>query len=184
MDLLDFSGEDMYFDQPLPAEVEALIARAAERYGSDEAELCLLRAYFLAPTHLSVLVALYRFYYYRQRLPEALTVADRAIAAAARGLGLDLGADGDWRRLDDESLGQAVMQSMTLTRFLLLALKGSGYLLMRMDRPAEALERLEKVAAFDTGDRLGLTELLSWARTAAARSEIGARGDNVEYIRR
>jgi len=184
MDLLDFAGEDMYFDRPLPAGVDALIQRAAEHYGTDEAELSLLRAYFLAPTHLSVLVALYRFYYYRQRYPEALTVADRAVAAAARELGLDLGPDGDWRRLDDEHLGRAVMQSMAMTRFLLLALKGAGYLLMRMGRPAEALERLEKVAAFDTGDRLGLSELLSWARNATMKSEIGRRGDNVEYIGR
>lgn len=184
MDLLDFSGEDMYFDRPLPAGVEALLARAAEHYGSDEAELCLLRAYFLAPRHLSVLVALYRFFYYGQRYPEALAVADRAVAIAARELGLDLGPDDDWRRLDDADLGRAVTQSMTLTRFLLLALKGAGYLLMRMDRPAEALERLEKVAAFDSGNRLGLTELLSWTRQAAAKAEIGARADNVEFIRR
>lgn len=184
MDLLDFSGEDMYFDRPLPPAVADLIDRAAEHYGSDEAELFLLRAWFLAPAHLSVLVALYRFYYYRQRYEEALIVADRSVAAAARELGLDLGPDGDWRRLHDADLGRAVTQSMTLTRFLLLALKGAGYLLMRMNRPAEALERLEKVAAFDSGDRLGLSELLSWTRQAAAKAEIGARGENVTFIRR
>jgi len=184
MDLLDFTGEDMYFDDPPPPAVEDLIARAAEHYGSDEAELSLLRAYFLAPTHLTVLVALYRFFYYRRRYPEALQAADAAIVVAARDLGLDLGPDDDWRRLDDAELGRAVMRSMAMTRFLLLALKGAGFLLMRMDRPAEALERLEKAASFDTSDRLGLTELLSWARTAATRDEIGSRADNVEFIGR
>ena len=69
MDLLDFTGEDMYFDHPPPAEVDELIAAAAEQYGTDAAEHSLMRAYFLAPEHLSVLVALYRFFYYRQRYP-------------------------------------------------------------------------------------------------------------------
>jgi hypothetical protein len=72
MDLLDFTGEDMYFDRPLSAEVEALIADAADRYGTDTAELSLMRAYLIAPEQLTVLVALYRFFYYRQRYPEAL----------------------------------------------------------------------------------------------------------------
>ena len=95
MDLLDFTGEDMYFDRPLSVEVEALIADAADRYGTDTAELSLMRAYLIAPEHLTVLVALYRFFYYRQRYPEALLVADRAITVASGELGLGK----DWRTL-------------------------------------------------------------------------------------
>jgi tetratricopeptide (TPR) repeat protein len=180
MDLLDFTGEDMYFDRPLPAEVEGLIADAAEHYGEDRAEHALMRAYFLAPGHLSVLVALYRFFYYRQRYDEALTVADRALAEAGR----ELGFGADWRVMTDDDLGRAAAQSMTLTRFVLLALKGAGFLLMRMDRPAEALERFEKAAAFDSSNRLGLTELLDWARKAVAKSDAEAAGANVHFFRR
>ena len=182
MDLLDFTGEDMYFDRPLPAGVDALIAEAAEHYGDadvdDRAELCLLRANFLAPAHLTVLVALYRFFYYRQRYAEAETVADRAIAAAAR----ELGVPEDWRSLADADLGHAVQQSMALTRFLLLALKGAGYLLMRMGQPEAALERLEKAAAFDEADRLGLRELLDWARKAVTKDRARSSGGKVRYI--
>jgi tetratricopeptide (TPR) repeat protein len=180
MDLLDFTGEDMYFDQPLPAEVETLIADAAEHYGEERAEHALMRAYFLAPEHLTVLVALYRFFYYRQRYDEALTVADRALAEAGRALGLDR----DWRALGEDDLGRAAAQSMALTRFVLLALKGAGFLLMRMGRADEALERFEKAAAFDSSNRLGLTELLDWARTAVSKSGAEAAGENVHYFRR
>jgi tetratricopeptide (TPR) repeat protein len=180
MDLLDFTGEDMYFDQPLPAEVDALITAAAEHYGTETAEQSLMRAYFLAPEHLSVLVALYRFFYYRQRYAEALTVADRAIALVARELALDP----DWRNLEAADLKRAASESMVLTRFLLLALKGAGFLLMRMEQPAAALERLEKAALVDDSDRLGLTDLLDWARRGATEAEIDRHGDNVHYIGR
>jgi len=72
---------------------------------------------------------------------------------------------------------------MALTRFLLLALKGSAYLLLRMDAPADALQRLEKVALFDSNDRLGLGDLLTWARNAATRAEGASHGSNVSFIR-
>jgi tetratricopeptide (TPR) repeat protein len=180
MDLLDFTAEEMYFDRPLPAEVDALITAAAEQYGTDAAEHSLMRAYFLAPDHLSVLVALYRFFYYRQRYADALVVADRAIALACRELGLHA----DWQRLSAEDLHAAAQQSMVLTRFLLLALKGAGFLLLRMERPAEALERLEKAAAIDDDDRLGLTDMLAWARRAASRDAVESQGDNIHYIGR
>lgn len=180
MDLLDFTGEDMYFDRPLPPEVDALLADAAERYGSEGAEHSLMRAYFLAPEHLSVLVALYRFFYYRQRYAEALTVADRAIALTSRELNLA----SDWRALTADDLNRAAAESMVVTRFLLLALKGAGFLLMRMERPAEALERFEQAALVDDSDRLGLTDLLDWARRAATKAAVDAQDDNVHFIGR
>ena len=180
MDLLDFTGEDLYFDDAPPAEVDTLITAAAEQYGTDAAEHSLMRAYFLAPEHQSVLVALYRFFYYRQRYNDALTVADRAIALASRELGLNP----NWQALEVEDLTRAAAESMVQTRFLLLALKGAGFLLMRLDRPADALQRLEKAALVDDSDRLGLTDLLDWARRAATEAELAAKGDNIHYIGR
>lgn len=58
MDFLDFAGEDMYFDEPLGPVVEELLRDAARRHGEEGAEASLLRAYFLEPEHLTVLVAL------------------------------------------------------------------------------------------------------------------------------
>jgi len=178
MDLLDFDGEEMYFDQPLGEEVEGLIATAAEQYGETGAEHRLMRAYFLEPEHLTVLVALYRYFYYRRQYADALIVADRAIAVASRQLNLN----DDWRALSRQNLGHAVLASMSLTRFLLLALKGAGYLLMRLGDPAGALERFEKVVEIDTSDRLGMNELVAMARSRLTEEQVRKAGEKVRFL--
>lgn len=180
MDLLDFNGEEMYFDTPVLPEVEQLIAAAADRYSEAVAENYLLKAYFLQPEHLTVLVALYRYFYYRHRYDEALVVAERAIALSAERLRIPL----NWRALNKKHLGPAVLGSMTLTRFLLLAIKGSGYLLMRLERPVEALERFEKVVEMDQNDRLGMSELIKIARAKVAEDAAEEAGEKVTYLRR
>ena len=48
MDLLDFEAQGLYFENKDTPEVENMIAIASENYASGEAELPLLRAYFLA----------------------------------------------------------------------------------------------------------------------------------------
>jgi tetratricopeptide (TPR) repeat protein len=156
IDLLDLDGEALYFDEPCTAEVDALIARAARHYGPD-AEPFLLRAYFLAPTQLSVLVALYRYYFYQHRLEDALLVAERALDVTAGRLHL---VDG-WRGIGPVSLGEAVMRSIGLLRFHLLALKGSALILLRLGRSEEARHRLEKIAEIDARDALGAAALLA-----------------------
>jgi tetratricopeptide (TPR) repeat protein len=182
MDLQEFNGEDMYFDEPLNPEVEGLITLAAERYGDGpedgSAERALLRAYFLEPEHLTVLVALYRFFYYRHCYREALLIAERAIAICSERLRLPV----RWQDLGEGDLGRSVLVSMTLTRFLLLALKGSGYLLLRLGDPAAALARFEKIAEIDTSDRLGVQSLASLARGAITRAEVERLGDRVRYL--
>jgi tetratricopeptide (TPR) repeat protein len=166
MDLLDFSGEALYFDEPVSPDVDALLLDAAQRYGEPSAERNLLLAYFLEPEHPTVLVALYRYFYYQHRYREALIIAERAIRLTAQRLDLPT----SWRALSESDLAQSALNSMSLTRFLLFALKGSGYLLLRLGEPAEALERLETLAAIDTRDRLGVHELLQLARTTVAES--------------
>ncbi|AFL76101.1 hypothetical protein [Thiocystis violascens] len=180
MDLLDFAAEDMYFDEPVSPEVEALLLDAAQRYGEGSAEASLLQAYFLEPEHLTVLVALYRYFYYRQQYRESLIVADRAIGIVSSRLGLTV----RWQDLSEADLGRSVQVSMTLTRFLLLALKGSGYLLMRLGEHRDALARFEKIAEIDTSDRLGITELLTMARASVAEAAAERAGGNVRFLSR
>jgi hypothetical protein len=157
MDLLDFEGQDLYFNETLPEGVPELLAQASADYAEGTAEAPLLKASSLAPESLSVLVALYRFYYYQHRLADTFQVAERAIEVSGRSLGFPA----DWRELRPEHLAVGAEQSMGLVRFYLLSLKGAGWLKMRMQEPAAAREILEKLASLDTANRLGIKDLLS-----------------------
>ena len=157
LDLLELGEDGLYFDEPCAPEVEALIAQAAHHYGHASAEQFLLRAYFLAPEQLSVLVALYRYYFYQHRLEDSLIVAERALDVTARRLHLV----GGWSSIGRVALGEAVMRSMGLLRFHLLALKGSAVILLRLGRCDEAHLRLAKIAEVDERDALGVMPLLA-----------------------
>ena len=156
MDLLDFSDCKLYFEDELPAEAERLIAQASAEYGDPAAELSLLRAHMLAPENLSVLVGLYRYFFYQHRLEDALVVAERAMQLSGRHLGLPT----DWNRIDEAQLGLAAANSFGLLRFYLLALKAASVVLLRLGRIAESRARLIKLAGLDSRDQLGAGKLL------------------------
>lgn len=160
MDLLDFTGEDLYFDEPLDDEIVVLLHQASESYGSPEAEHKLMQAYFKEPENYTVLVALYRYFYYQHRYQDALQVADRTLITSATQLGIGR----DWRRISDMDLAYGVQHSMALMRFYLHALKGAGYLCLRLGLYQEALERLQKVVDLDVSDRIGAAALRDLAR--------------------
>ena len=162
MDLMDFDQAALYFDDPIAPEVEQLIAEAGAAYGSDETENLLLRAYFLAPGQLVVLVALYRYYFYQHRLDDALIVADRTLAAAGQRLDFPAG----WQQLHPQHLGYAVMRSMGLLRFYLMVLKAAGYINLRLGREAQGEAMLMKLIEMDSHDRLGGKSLLEVYQTA------------------
>jgi len=155
-DLLAFEDTRLYFDEPPLPGTEELLAEAAAAYGEPQAEHALLRAYFLAPRQLGVLVALYRYYYYQHRLDDALIVAERAMDAAGERLALV----NDWRGLHVSAIGDAALQSIGLLRFYLLSLKASAVVLLRMGDLAGGRSRLAKVAELDPQDRLGAAALL------------------------
>lgn len=154
MDLLDFDGGELYFDDPLPENVSVLLAAAAESYGQGESELPLLQAYFFAPEHLMVLVALYRFFYYQHRYPETLVVAERALNLVGQRL---LFPD-HWSALkSDDLLGEN--KPVSLIRFYLLALKGSAYVSLRLGQLEEGKAMVEKILELDPEDRLNASVL-------------------------
>jgi hypothetical protein len=171
MDLMDFDRTDLYFDDPAPPGVLELLEQAGAVYGEDQAEAPLLRAYFLAPEQLMVLVALYRFYFYQHRLEDALIVAARAMDTVARRLELPT----DWRRLQAAHVGHAVLRSMGLLRFYLQVLKAAGYIHLRLERLPTGQAMLEKLVELDSHDRLGGKALLAVVTEAvAARIEEAA----------
>lgn len=155
MDLLEMNDFDLYFDEALPENVELLIKQAAEAYSTPESEFMLLAAYMILPHHLSVHVALYRYYYYKHRLHEALMIAERTLEDA----GIKLGFFSHWQEASLPRL-KACETNMAMVRYYLLALKGSGFLCLRMGRKAEGLMRLKKVADMDSEDRLGVRAIL------------------------
>lgn len=162
IDLLEFDSEDLYFDEAMDPEARQCLDQASEHYGTQQAEEALMRAFFLEPEHPMVLVALYRFYYYQHRLSDSLRVAERVLKV----IGKRLEFPEEWRDLTEMRLGSGVMISMTMIRFYMLALKGAGYLELRLGDYKSAQARLEKVAELDSKDRLGAQALLQVVREA------------------
>lgn len=156
MDLQNFEGQLLYFDLNHSEEVTALLQRAAHAYGEGAAEPLLKQAYALAPEDLTVLVALYRFYYYQHRYQDALDIAFQAMRAVAPAISFPA----DWLKLSFNHLANGVLVSFTLVRFYLLALKGAAYLNLRMGNIADGIYMLKKVVEFDSKDRLGAKALL------------------------
>ncbi|TAN47341.1 MAG: hypothetical protein EPN21_17785 [Methylococcaceae bacterium] len=156
MDLLNFEAQDLYFDGPIEPEVDRLLTLASTGYADGKAESVLLQALAQAPHSLLVLVALYRYYYYQHRLSDALEVAHLALEVSARRLGIPT----DWNELGEKQIGLAALQSMTLLRFHLLALKAAAYLLLRLGEEEEGKRLLGKLLELDSHNRLGVRQLL------------------------
>jgi len=170
MDLQDFESQTLYFQEPMPRDVQDLLQAASAAYVAGRAEPLLLRACALAPDNLSVLVALYRFYYYQHRLADALEVAHRAMAVVAPMIGFP----GDWSEVGEDDLARGLVQSFTSVRFYLLALKGAAYLNLRLGRVDLGVRMLNRVIALDSRDRLGAKGLLQALGPALVSSADGA----------
>ncbi|MFA6051644.1 MAG: hypothetical protein WC762_03545 [Methylobacter sp.] len=156
MDLLDFEAQGLYFERADVAGVKELIATAAENYAGGDAELSLLKAYFLAPESLNVLVALNRFYYYQHRLEEALSATIKALAVI-RAL---IDFPEDWHDLQQSHLSDAPADLLTQVRLYLFTLKAIGFLNMRLENLDLSQAIFEKLAGLDSKDRIGARGLL------------------------
>jgi tetratricopeptide (TPR) repeat protein len=143
--------------QGLPAAAEHHLRLAGLSYQHDQlAEQHLHEAHALAPRHAAVLIGLYRFYFYKGRLAEALEVARVCLDKAARENGFDL----DWwlvERGDADFSGWDAV----LPRFYLFTLKAYAYLNMRLGNEAEAHLVLLKMLDLEPSDKLGARVLLN-----------------------
>jgi tetratricopeptide (TPR) repeat protein len=156
MDLLDFEAQGLYFEEPDVAGVKEMITAAAENYAAGNAELPLLKAYFLAPESLNVLVALNRFYYYQHRLEEALNATLKALAVIRRLLDFP----DDWRDLQQSHINDAPTDLLTQVRLYLFTLKATGFLNMRLNNLEVSQHIFEKLVGLDSKDRIGAKGLL------------------------
>jgi tetratricopeptide (TPR) repeat protein len=156
MDLLDFEAEGLYFDEPDVEGIKELIAFAAENYANGKAELPLLKAYFLAPESLNVLVALNRFYYYQHRLEEALGATTKALIIIRPTISFPE----DWNDLQTSHIIDAPADLLTKIRMYLFTLKAIGFLNMRLENLDLSQAIFEKLVELDTKDRIGAKGLL------------------------
>jgi tetratricopeptide (TPR) repeat protein len=140
----------------LPEEAERQLRLAGLAYHQDEEALAHLQAAWqAAPGHAAVYIGLYRFYFYKNRLREALDVARDCLKKAA----LDNGLPEDWReaKATDADFGSF---DAILPRFFLFTLKGYGYLQMRLGDLEEGRVAIEKLRELDPADKLGGKVLL------------------------
>ncbi len=140
----------------LPPEAERGLRLAGLAYHDElVAEGHLLDAAAAAPGHVAVLIGLYRFYFYKGRLREALAIARECLVKAAQ----DNNLSSDWRAVqrDDADFGK---YAALRPRFFLFTLKGYGYLNMRLGQLAEGRAALAKLLELDPTDKLGARVLL------------------------
>jgi tetratricopeptide (TPR) repeat protein len=140
----------------LPSAAEQHLRDASRAYHHDEtAEWHLQKAHDIAPDHAAVLIGLYRFYFYKNRLQDALNVACQCLQKAAR----DNGITSNWR---DVSVADAEFNSFdaVLPRFYLFVLKGYAYLQLRLGNITEGQAAVNKLIELDPNDKLGGRVLL------------------------
>jgi tetratricopeptide (TPR) repeat protein len=166
MDLLDFEAQDLYFEQEESAPVTQLLQQAAADYAEGSAELPLLKAYFLAPQSLNVLVALNRFYYHQHRLEEALTATEKALQVVRPQLNFPQ----DWQDVSVEMVKQLPPESLTCLRLYLFILKSAGFLNMRLLRLELSQCMFEKLVQLDSKDRIGAAGLLELVKKRQAET--------------
>ena len=83
----------------LPEKAEWHLRQAGLSYQQDDvAESHLQQARLIAPTHVAVLIGLYRYYFYKGRLRHALSVAIQCLDRAM----VEMSLGGDWRQVRPE----------------------------------------------------------------------------------
>jgi len=147
----------------LPPEAELRLHQAGLSYHATDVALEHLRqAEALAPEHPAVLIGFYRFYFYKGRLADALTVAERCLTLSAR----DIGLPADWRQTTAAQAAFGRYDSVA-ARFFLFTLKGYAYLQMRVGNLQEGQAAAAKLMELDPSDKIGARVLLD----VAARAE-------------
>jgi len=148
--------ERRYYGGDLPAAAErALHAVGPDWEDEATAEGHIYEALDLAPGHLAVQLAAYKFYFYRHRLTEALPYAQTCLSHILRRNQLPA----DWRDLCPEDAAFASLDPEP--RMVLFALVANGYVLARLGRIEEGRAVLTKVAELDPQDRMGARRLLA-----------------------
>ena len=109
----------------------------------------------IAPGHAAVFIGTYRFFFYKNRLEEALRVGAECLKKAAG----DIGIVNDWRQAKPSDADFSRFDSV-VPRFFLFTLKGFAYLNLRLGNLEEGRQALLKLLELDPSDKIGAQVLL------------------------
>lgn len=161
LDLDDFAaaaGESIPgYCGDLPGETGALLLQAAACRDDTRTELLLLKAHSQSPCHFAVYLALYKFYFYRQRFEETEQWMRAGLAASAQAA--DFPLDAPPAAVFAEPLAPA-------PRFYLFSLKALAFALLRQHRPEEARAYIGQLERLDPEDRIGAGLVQAMAEAA------------------
>jgi hypothetical protein len=149
-----------------PRAERALRAAGLSWHDEAEAERRLAEAERLAPLHLAVTVAQYRYRLYKHRFREAEVFARRCLAL----LSAELGIPQDPLQVTMAHAEFAAPSSRL--RLWLFALQAHGYVLLRCGRHTEGMDALRRVMELDSSDQTK-TRVLVDVIARAGRDEDG-----------
>jgi hypothetical protein len=143
--------------------------RAAGLCWDDEVEAVrlLTRAERIAPKHIAVIVARYRYHLYKHHFPEACAYAEKCLAL----LSAELGLPDDFQAVNRDQADFAAPEARV--RFWLFALQAYGYVLLRCGRTDEGMGALRKVVELDPTDQTKTRILVDVIVRAPSEHETG-----------
>ncbi len=155
-----------YYGGDLPVEAErALHVAAASWHDPATAEAALDAAASLAPGHRAVLLAHYKYHFYRCQPAAAVPWALACVRDAARALNLPP----DWCEVEP---GDARFDDLEAEpRFFLFALKAYGYMLIRAGDTAAGEAALARVVVLDPTDATATRRLLALVQAGPATED-------------
>ncbi len=141
--------------QTLPANAAEQLRLASLTYAdSAKAEMHLAMARMMASDNLAVKIGEYRYYFYKGRLSEAISIAEHCLKLTAQ----ELGFPQSWRHVWPH---HASFQSEEPAhRFYLFCLKAYAYLLLRLNDMEQGREAVEKLLQLDPTNKVGGQVLL------------------------
>ncbi len=148
-----------------PEGIEELLREAMGSYAdTNEAEAKLLQAKEKAPESLAVYFSLYKFYFYKNRLPDAERTAREALTkSASQG-----GFSPNWEELAHDSADW----KDEAPHFYLFSLKALAFMRLRQGDRMECERILDKLGVLDCRDSVGSSVIREIAQ-GADRAENG-----------
>ena len=143
-------SKQVHFGFNLSDEVETHLQNAARSIHDNDLSLASLQqAYKSGPQQLEVLVALYKFHFYRGDINNALQIVKQALVVASCQGGFSY----DWKLLDADSADWN--DQLGVARFYLYSLKALAFIRLRQFHLDEAKQILDVLQRLDPQDQVG-----------------------------